>query len=45
MLRTIALGSCVSVQGRVVRELACGTVLVKVGERVYAGLPVSPTAA
>ncbi|GAB4381814.1 hypothetical protein [Albidovulum sp.] len=45
MLRTITLGSCVSVQGTFERELADGTVLVRVGKTVFAGIPVTKKAA
>ena len=41
MLRTITLGSCVSVQGQYVRDLPNGLVLVKVGGRTFAGKPVT----
>ncbi len=41
MLRTITLGSCVSVQGIFVKDLADGRVAVKVDDTVYAGTPVS----
>jgi hypothetical protein len=41
MLRTIKLGSCVSVQGIFVRTLANGKVLVRVGQRLYEGTPIS----
>lgn len=40
MLRTITIGSCVSVQGTYVRALPDGKIAVKVGENVYAGRPV-----
>ncbi len=40
MLRTIVLGSCVSVQGTFVRKLANGKIVVRVGGRDYAGYPV-----
>ena len=40
MLRTIILGSCVSVQGTFVRSLANGRILVRVGKRLYEGMPV-----
>ena len=40
MLRTIILGSCVSVQGNFVRELANGKIVVRVGDRLYQGFPV-----
>lgn len=45
MLRTIILGSCVSVQGTYVHTLADGRVLVRVGSREFIGLPVIPKAA
>ncbi|WP_421702212.1 hypothetical protein [Aliiroseovarius sp.] len=40
MLRTVILGSCVSVQGLFVRELANGKIVVRVGEKLYQGYPV-----
>lgn len=40
MLRTITMGSCVSVQGIFVRTLDNGRVLVRVGQQEYAGRPV-----
>lgn len=40
MLRTITMGSCVSVQGAFVRKLDNGNVQVRVGERVFEGRPV-----
>ncbi|WP_198665156.1 hypothetical protein [Tropicimonas sp. IMCC34011] len=43
MLKTIIVGSCVSVQGTFVQDLANGKILVKVGERLYQGMPVSRT--
>ena len=44
MLRTITLGSCVSVQGEFVRTLPDGRMQVRVGPRVYAGRPVAKAA-
>ena len=41
MLKTILLGSCVSVQGLFVRELDDGKIVVRVGDRLYQGWPVS----
>ncbi len=41
MLRTIVIGSCVSVQGTFVRKLSNGKIAVRVGEKVYEGDPVS----
>jgi hypothetical protein len=43
MLRTITLGSCVSVQGTYVRNLPDGRIAVKVGSTEYAGIPVNAT--
>jgi hypothetical protein len=40
MLRTILLGSCVLVQGIFVRQLADGRIAVRVGNRVFQGMPV-----
>ena len=44
MLRTIALGSCVSVQGIVVGQLADGKLMVKVDEKTFVGFPVARSA-
>ena len=41
MLRTITLGSCVSVQGIVVGQLADGKIMVKVDEKTFVGFPVT----
>lgn len=41
MLRTIALGSCVSVQGLVVGQLADGKIMVRVDEKTFVGYPVA----
>jgi hypothetical protein len=40
MLRTIVLGSCVSVQGIVVGQMADGKVIVRVDERNFVGFPL-----
>jgi hypothetical protein len=40
MLRTITLGTCVSVQGLVVGQRSDGQLMVKVGDRVFIGTPV-----
>ncbi len=40
MLRTIILGSCVSVQGIFVKAMEDGRIAVKVDNTVYAGTPV-----
>ena len=45
MLRTILLGSCVSVQGTFVRNLPDGCIAVRVGDRIFSGLAVLPRAA
>jgi len=45
MLRTVILGSCVSVQGLLIRQLENGRMIVQVGERLYEGLPATPVRA
>ncbi len=45
MLRTIILGSCVSVQGTFVRQLKNGKILVRVGKTLYEGMPIGPRTA
>ena len=40
MLRTITLGSCVMVQGVFVQQLPDGRISVRVGDRVFSGIPV-----
>lgn len=40
MLRTITIGTCVSVQGLFVAERADGRIAVKVGEDTFVGKPV-----
>ena len=44
MLRTIVIGSCVSVQGVFVRHLSNGRILVRVGQKLYEGSPVGQRA-
>ena len=44
MLRTITIGSCVSVQGVFVRDLSDGRILIRVGNLFYSGLPVKSAA-
>ena len=44
MLRTIVLGSCVSVQGTFVRALPDGRIVVRVGGKTFAGRPVQQAA-
>lgn len=41
MLKTIAIGSCVFVQGNYVRDLGNGRIEVRVGDRRYSGVAVS----
>jgi hypothetical protein len=41
MLRTITLGSCVSVQGLVVGQRSDGRIVVAVGDKTYVGFPVT----
>lgn len=41
MLRTISIGSCVSVQGIVVKQLADGKLMVKVDDKTFVGYPVA----
>lgn len=41
MVRTITLGSCVSVQGVFVRDLADGRIVVRVGGREFVGWPIA----
>ncbi len=41
MLRTITIGSCVSVQGIVVGQLSDGKLMVRVDEKTFVGLPVA----
>ena len=40
MLRTIMIGACVSVQGTFVKTLPNGHMVVRVGDRLFAGRPV-----
>ncbi len=42
MLRTITVGSCVSIQGLLVGQLADGKIMVKVDEKTFVGYPVTP---
>jgi len=44
MLRTVILGSCISVQGIFVRDLPDGRVQVRVGKKLYSGVPVKAAA-
>ena len=45
MLKTILIGSCVSVQGVFVRHLTGGMIAVRVGDKIFSGLPVGAKAA
>ena len=40
MLRTITVGSCVSIQGLLVRTLSDGKLVIKVDEKLFVGFPV-----
>lgn len=40
MLRTIIIGSCMSVQGILERTLPDGRITVRVGSRLFTGRPV-----
>ncbi|PTW50497.1 MULTISPECIES: hypothetical protein [Rhodovulum] len=44
MIRTIRLGSCVSVQGAFVLCRANGRIVVRVGTRLFEGLPIEAAA-
>ncbi len=41
MLKTITVGTCVSVQGLFVRELENGRIVVEADGKKYAGTPVA----
>lgn len=41
MLRTITIGSCVSVQGLLVRQLSDGKIMINVDGKTLVGQPVS----
>ena len=45
MLRTIVIGSCVSVQGFFVGVLPNGQISVRVGDKIFSGSPVDALAA
>lgn len=40
MLRTISIGSCVSIQGLLVGEAAGGMIKIKVDDKTYVGRPI-----
>ncbi|WP_294929056.1 hypothetical protein [uncultured Paracoccus sp.] len=41
MIRTIKIGSCISVQGVFERQTANGNIVVRVGAKTYEGKPVA----
>lgn len=41
MIRTITVGSCISVQGTFERDLGNGKIAVRVGQQTYVGTPVT----
>ncbi len=44
MLKTIIVGTCMSVQGVLEKTLPDGRISVRVGDRVFTGVPVAKTA-
>ncbi len=44
MLRTIIVGSCVSVQGAFVKCYPDGRIAVRVGDKIFTGQPVAKAA-
>ena len=44
MMRTITLGTHVSVQGLLVEQLANGNIVVEVDDKRYTGKPATPVA-
>ena len=44
MLRTITIGTTVSVQGTFVGDLSGGRIQVRVGNKIYSGTPVAKAA-
>jgi hypothetical protein len=44
MIRTIVVGSCVSVQGQFVRNLDNGRIVIQVGDQMYSGRPIDKAA-
>jgi len=45
MLRTISIGSCVSIQGLMVGQQPDGKIKIVVGDKTYVGKPVASTSA
>lgn len=41
MIRTITIGSYISVQGTFERQIEGGDIVIRVGEKTYQGKPVS----
>lgn len=41
MLRTITIGSCVSVQGTFVRSMPDGKIAVQVDNTIFSGVPIN----
>jgi len=41
MLKTVTIGSCVSIQGIFVKTLEDGITVVRVGQQLFKGWPVS----
>ncbi|WP_417678098.1 hypothetical protein [Pseudodonghicola sp.] len=44
MLRTITVGSCISIQGVFVRALPNGRIAIRDGQKIYEGRPVQASA-
>jgi hypothetical protein len=44
MLRTIIIGTCVSVQGQFVRKLDNGNIVIRVDDKIYEGRPANKAA-
>jgi len=44
MVKTITLGTCVSIQGIFVRKAANGRIVVRVADKTYVGTPVGAAA-
>lgn len=42
MLRTVTIGSCVSIQGIFVKVLENGLIRIKVDDRIFDGHPITP---
>lgn len=41
MFRTISIGSCVSIQGQLVEQLADGKIKIALGTKTYVGTAIS----